>query len=192
MQPSAWNDSNQHWIPRFLLKGFGIKGQASKVYEMNVRTGRIRRRKVKDVASKTRLLTELDDELMRYIEVRSAQVIGRIRKRELDIQWKDRKVLDSLILAMMNNDPHSGIDEIKLRNDVVSNVSDELTRALYRHGGIADGGTIRKVVGDYLNHDYLNLVLSMEDSMALKALHFMGLRVHEAVEGENLILGDSP
>ena len=34
MQPSTWNDTNQHWIPQFLLKGFGIRKRAASVYEL--------------------------------------------------------------------------------------------------------------------------------------------------------------
>ena len=26
MQQSTWNDTNQHWVPQFLLKGFGCGG----------------------------------------------------------------------------------------------------------------------------------------------------------------------
>ena len=52
MQPSTWNDTNQHWVPQFLLKGFGIKKKASQVWELDKHTGVIAKRKVREVASK--------------------------------------------------------------------------------------------------------------------------------------------
>ena len=75
MQPSTWNDTNQHWIPQFLLKGFGIRKNASSVYELDKQTKAIAVRKVKEAASKQYLLTERDDELMRGIESRAATAI---------------------------------------------------------------------------------------------------------------------
>ena len=93
MQPSTWNDTNQHWVPQFLLKGFGLKGKASRVYELEKESGRIRRRKIAEVASKPRLLTNRDDELMRDIERRSASVIDKIRKGKLTILEAERRDL---------------------------------------------------------------------------------------------------
>ena len=57
MQPSTWNERNQHWIPQFLLKGFGTKGNASTVYELDKQTKKIRLAPVDDVASKEHLHT---------------------------------------------------------------------------------------------------------------------------------------
>ena len=92
MHPSTWNDTNQHWTPKFLLKGFGIKGHASKLYALETHTGKITIRKVGDVASKPRLLTERDDHLMNAIEARAARVVNRIRKGALDMRPKEREV----------------------------------------------------------------------------------------------------
>ena len=58
MQPSTWKDTNQHWIPQFLLKGFGIRKRASSVYELDKQTKAVAIRKVSDAASTPRLLTE--------------------------------------------------------------------------------------------------------------------------------------
>ena len=68
MQPSTWNDTNQHWIPQFLLKGFGLKGKANRVFQMDKTTRAIEVRKVSEVASTQGLLTDVDDGLMRSIE----------------------------------------------------------------------------------------------------------------------------
>ena len=192
MQVSTWNDTNQHWIPQFLLKGFGIRGRASQVYEMDVQTGRVRICDVEDVASKYRLLTERDDELMKTIEVRSARIIGRIRKGNLKIRREDRQALDALVLAMMRNDPHSGFDEAKTRRDITSVLSHKIAESVGRQGGLVNLEGVKRVVGKHFSHDYLNIVLAEGDTMALKALALMGLSVHETIEGEFLIIGDSP
>ena len=83
MQPSTWDNTNQHWVPQFLLKGFGIRGDVSRVWELDKEDGSIQRRKVKDVASKPALLPQRDDELMRSIEARATQPIRNIRKRKI-------------------------------------------------------------------------------------------------------------
>ena len=111
MQPSTWNDSNQHWVSRFLLKGFGIKKKASQVWELDKRTGVTTRRDVEDVASKQELLSNRDDEFMRSIENEATRPIGRIRKENLDISLRDRIAIDRLVAATIQNDPYNGLDE---------------------------------------------------------------------------------
>ena len=192
MQPSTWNDTNQHWVPRFLLKGFGIKGRASRVYEMDKQTENIRIRAVEDVASKLRLLTERDDELMKAIELRAARAIGRIRKGVLDIQHEDRQALNALVFAMMRNDPHSGFDETRMRKDITRNLSQEIAEAISRQGGSVDLQDLKQFIDERFSHDYLNVSISMEQNLALAALGLMGLRVHGPVEGEFFTLGDCP
>ena len=39
MEPSTWNPTNQHWLSRFLLKGFKAKGKSSLIYERDNVTG---------------------------------------------------------------------------------------------------------------------------------------------------------
>ena len=192
MQPSTWNDTNQHWIPQFLLRGFGIKGRASQVYEMDKETGDIRIRAVEDVASKQRLLTERDDELMKAIEICSTRTIGRIRKGDLSIQQEDRQALNALVFAMMRNDPHSGFDETRMREDTTKDLSNEIAEAIDRQGGLVNLQDLKDFIGERFSHDYLNVSMGMWHSLALKALELMGLRVHESVEGEFFTIGDSP
>ena len=148
MQPSTWNDTNQHWIPQFLLKGFGIKGRASQVYEMDKQTGNIRIRAVEDVVSKQRLLTERDDELMKAIEMRSTQAIGRIRKGDLSIQQGDRQALNALVFAMKRNDPHSGFDEARTREDITRDLSNEIAEAISRQGGLVNLQDLKDFIGE--------------------------------------------
>ena len=84
MQQSTWSETNQHWIPQFLLKGFGIRGKASSVYEMDKQTKAIDVRNVEEVASKQHLLTDRDDELTQAIERRATKTISAIRKGKLN------------------------------------------------------------------------------------------------------------
>ena len=192
MQPSTWNDTNQHWIPQFLLKGFGIKGRASQVYEMDKQTGNIRIRAVGEVASKQRLLTERDDELMKAIEVRSTQAIGRIRKGNLSIHQEDRQALNALVFAIMRNDPRSGFDETRTREAITKDLSNEIAEAIGRHGGLVNHQELKDLVVERFSQDYLNVSMAKRHNLALKALGLMGLRVHKPIKGESFIIGDSP
>ena len=115
MQPSTWNDTNQHWVSQFLLKGFGIKGNAAKVWQLDKRTGLVEICQVKSAASKQRLMTDRDDELMKHIEIQATGPIRNIRKRKLRITEKDRNAIDQLVAAMMQNDPYNGVDYEKAR-----------------------------------------------------------------------------
>ena len=192
MQQSTWNDTNQHWIPQFLLKGFGIKKRSSSIYEMDKETGTIRTCNVKDVASKPRLLTERDDELLRCIERRSARVVGQIRKGKLELEQEDRRVLDSLVFAMMRNDPYSGLDDRKTRKDTVDDVSHEFAETIEKHGGSIDLQLLMDFVDGRSNHDYLSMAVGKQDGLVLKALGLMGLQVCQPAIGEFFIIGDSP
>ena len=192
MQASTWNDTNQHWIPRFLLKGFGIKGRASHVYVLDTLTGAVGTRSVADVASKQALLTERDDELMKGIEVHAARVIDRIRKEKLEVKRSDREALDALVYAMMQNDPYSGIDGEKTRQEIVDKLSKEVVAAFRRQGGLVDPQGMKEYVEERFNHDYLSVTLTKPDNMVLRALHLMGLSTHVPASGEFLVIGDSP
>lgn len=192
MQPSTWNDTNQHWVPQFLLKGFGIKGQSSKIYELDKHTRNIELRDVADVASRKRLLTDTDDERMKDIEVRSARVIDRMRNGNLKLGQGDRQILDTLVFAMLQNDPHSGIDKEQIRRDAVRAVSHELGASVNRRGASFSLEHLEAFVNERSSHNYLDISLDREDSLVLKALGFMGLRVYRAVDGEFFVIGDSP
>ena len=136
MQPSTWNDSNQHWVSRFLLKGFGIKKKASQVWELDKRTGVATRRDVEDVASKQELLSNRDDELMRSIENDATRPIGRIRKENLDISLRGRIAIDRLVAATIQNDPYNGLDERNARQDAINAVSKSVQDAFALGGRI--------------------------------------------------------
>lgn len=159
---------------------------------MDVKSRRIDIRRVKDVASKHRLLTESDDELMKAIEARSSKVIGQIRNGNLKIKPNDRLVLNQLVFAMTLNDPHNGFDEDGMRNRVINAVTREFVEAIGRQGGLVNYESSKKLIGNYFGYDYLNFTLRRENSVVLKALAFMGLSVHETIEGESLVIGDSP
>ena len=192
MQPSTWNATNQHWIPQFLLKGFGIRGKASKVLEMDKQTGVVNERNVEDVASKQRLLTESDDELLKEIEVRSAPVIAAIRRRRSNIGEEGRRNLDALILAMVRNDPFSGFDYDKTRMEVVGNVANQLAGAIEQEGGTVSPDDLEDLMNEWVNRDYLNIAMAREDNIVVKALRSMGLSAFQPEEGELFVIGESP
>ena len=192
MQASTWNETIQHWVPRFLLKGFGIKGRASKVFALDKQTGKITTCDVETVASKQGLLTERDDELMKDLEVRSAQVVGRIRKGDLKSNPEQRQILDTLVYSMIINDPYSGVDHNTTRTASVENISSKIGAALNRRGGFANTEHLNEMVNNRLNHDYLNIAMEMDDNLVLTALSLMGLSVHEPEAGEFFVIGDSP
>ena len=192
MQPSTWNDTNQHWVPRFLLKGFGLKGKASRVFELDKETGEIRTRKVSDVASKTGLLTDRDDELMKDIEIRSNKVIDKIRKENLRITEAERRDLDQLVAAMMQNDPHSGFDREQTRTEVIEATSQTVIDAFSFWGGEVDPQDMKEIIDESLNHDYLTLTHSREHGQILKMLAYMGLTANYHEGEESFIIGDSP
>ena len=192
MQPSTWNDSNQHWAPRFLLKGFGIKKKASQIWVLDKRTGGTARRKVEEVASKRELLSNRDDELMRSIENEATRPIGRIRKGKLDISLRDRIAIDRLVAAMIQNDPYNGFDERNARQDAINAVSKSVQDAFVQEGGFFEPGTLESYMDERLNHDYLTLTLGNRDYAVQSMLRHMGLKAFFILEGDGFIIGDSP
>ena len=192
MQPSTWNDTNQHWIPQFLLRGFGIKKKASQVWELDKQTGVISRRKVKDVASKQELLSNRDDELMRSIEDKATRPINCIRKGDLDISSGDRIAIDRLVAAMLQNDPYNGFDQGSARQDAINSVSKSVQDAFADAGGMIEPGTLESYIDGGFNHDYLTLTLGRENYAVSWMLQFMGLQAIFVLEGDGFIIGDSP
>ena len=192
MQPSTWNGTNQHWIPQFLLKGFGIKRRASQVHVLDKLTGDISTRNVADVASKQGLLTERDDQLMKDIEVHAARVIDRVRKGMFEIKRSDREALDALVFAIMLNDPHSEIDDERTRREIVDSLSNEIVEAFRQQGGLVDLQGMKEYVESRFNHDNLSVTLGKPDNMVLRVLNHMGLSAHAPPSGEFFVIGDSP
>ena len=192
MQPSTWNDTNQHWVPQFLLKGFGIKKNASQIWELDKRTGATTKRKVKEVASKQELLSDRDDELMRRIETEATRPISRIRKVDLDISLRDRISIDRLVAAMIQNDPYNGFDEGKARQDTIDSVSKSVKEAVALAGGFFEPGTLESYMDERITHDYLTLTLGGENYVVPSMLRHMRLQAIFALEGDSFIVGDSP
>ena len=192
MRPSTWNNTNQHWVPQFLLKGFGLKGKASRVFELDKETGRICRRRVAEVASKPRLLTARDDELLKDIEHLTAPVVDKIRKTNLKITKAERRGLDLLVAAMMQNDPYSGFNREETRQKVIEETSQTVANAFLFSGVRVNPQDVEEIVDEHLNHDYLTLALEQEENLILTALARMGLTVHYHHGPESFIIGDSP
>ena len=175
-----------------MLKGFGNKGDSSKVYELDKESGIIEVKRVADVASKQKLLTDRDDELMKSIEQRAKDVIGKIRKGSYNITERDRLALDDLVFALILNDPNSGFDEEHTRASVIENVSNDLIEVMSRIGGSVESTIMTNFVGAGLNHDYLSLALDRRDNLALRAFDYMELRAYRPGNGEFFVIGDSP
>ena len=192
MQPSTWNDTNQHWVPQFLLKGFGIKKKASQIWELDKRTGATAKRKVKEVASRQELLSDRDDELMKKIEIEAARPIGRIRKENLDISLPGRISIDRLVAAMIQNDPYNGFDEVNARRDAIESVSKSVKEAVALSGGFFEPGILESYMDERINHDYLTFTLGGENYVVPSMLLHMRLQAFFAPEGDGFIIGDSP
>lgn len=193
MQPSSWNDENQHWVPQFLLKGFGTKSWAGHVYELNVATRRIRQRGIEEVASTQGLLPDNDDILLKQIERRASAAIGCLRKGHIDVSPKARKVLDELVFALLVNDPYGGLSKEAVREEVVETYSAELVSAVSRWGGSVAPELVKDYLNQGINQDYLNMLLGDPSaSLVVDCLRKMGLRFHRAMDGEALAIGDSP
>ena len=193
MQPSTWDNTNQHWVPQFLLKGFGIRGDVSRVWELDKEDGSIQRHKVKDVASKPALLPQRDDELMRIIEARATQPIRNIRKRKIrKLSERDRRAIDQLVAAMMLNDPYSGFDLDKVRQELIESESMSSKEDMEYWGGTVDLRTMEEIIDENFPHDYLTMMMEGQNGLVLPMLQFMGLRAVYSEEGESFVIGDSP
>lgn len=192
MQPSTWNDTNQHWIPQFLLKGFGLKGKSSRVYQLDKETKEINVRKISEVASQKELLTDRDDELMRHIEKRTAPIIDKIRKGNIKINGSDRKALDRLVAAMIQNDPYNGLDQGNMREDIIQTITREVVDAFKSSGGLVKQDDLKEYIEERFSHDYLTLTFDREDNQILDVLGFMGLTANYALKEGAFIVGDSP
>ena len=182
MQPSTWNDTNQHWIPQFLLKGFGLKRKASRVLQMDKTTGEIEICKVSEVASKQGLLTDADDGLMRSIEQEATPVIEKIRKGTTSINRSERKGLDRLIAALLQNDPYYGPDRAKMREEIIASTAQAVVAALAASGALVTEEAVKEYADELYNHDYLKLMFDREDNKILTVLGFMGLTANYSTE----------
>ena len=193
MQPSTWNDTNQHWIPQFLLKGFGVRGESSRIYELDKETQSVAFRSVKDVASKAHLLTEQDDGLMKSIESRANAAVNAIRKGNLNrIGLQDRQVIDKLVCTMILNDPNNGFDAEATRKEVIAKLTADLKKALNKFGGMLDEQDIRNFFDERFPHDYVSAFMEAASNQVTDSLRFMGLIACRPTDEEFFIIGDSP
>ena len=192
MQPSTWNNTNQHWIPQFLLKGFGLKRNASHVYQLDKETEEISVCEVSEVASRRALLTDCDDNLMKDIENQTAPVIGKIRKGNTIINEGERKGLDRLVAAMMQNDPYNGFDRENTRQDIIKTLTQEVVDTFATSGGLVNDEVMKEIIEEQFNHDYLTLMFDREDNQISAVLGFMGLTANYFSGDGSFIIGDAP
>jgi hypothetical protein len=193
MQPSTWNDSNQHWIPQFLLKGFGIRRMASRVYELDKQTKAVTVRDVSEAASKTQLLTDQDDKLMRDVEGHAAAAVDAIRKGHLSrIGEDDRHVIDRLVCSMMLNDPYNGSDAEEKREEIIADAVRELSTAVKSYGAELDELDFKNYFDEILGHNWLSGYMDSDSNQGIIAMRLMGLSVFRPPSGRFFIIGDSP
>ena len=192
MEPSTWNDENQHWLAQFLLKGFGRRRKASQVFRLDCRSGSIDLFDVADVASKVHLLSEQDDGLLRSIENRASQAVDKVRKRSRDFNEGDRKHLDALVWAMIINDPYHGINKEKVREEVIAEMTQEVIEAFKLQGGTVDPTEMTIMVDRIMNHDYLSHAMNSADAEPPRILRSMGLTVYRPPNGTFFVIGESP
>ena len=154
MHQSTWNDTNQHWIPQFLLRGFGIRKKASRICELDKQTNAISVREVNEVASKSWLLTVKDDQLLRTIENRVNKAVEAIRKGNLDSIGEDgRQTVDKFVCAMMLNDPHGGADAEATREKVIHEGVSDLSEGVQRLGETPDETYFQSSLDEMLGHN---------------------------------------
>ena len=193
MPPSTWNDENQHWMPQFLLKGFGTRRNASSVYQLDKQTKAVTIRNVAEVASKQHLLTSQDDEQMKGIERRATAAIDAMRKGRLDrIGEYERRAVDRLICAMMLNDPYHGSDAEEKRDEIIEHAVSELSKAVKRYGAELDELDFKDYFDEMLGHNWLSGFMDSESNQGVIALRLMGLNVLRPPNGVFFIIGDSP
>ena len=191
MEPSTWKNTNQHWFPRFLLKGFGQKRQAYKVLQLNCETNEIQSRNVEEVVSKPNLLSTRDDNLLHGIENKASETVMKIR-RGRDINEAERRNLDALVWAMVINDPYHGVKKAQVREEVVEEMSQELIDAFRRARGAVNRHDVVDMVDQILNDDYLSHAMVLSDASPPLILRNMGLRAFQPPSGEFFVIGDSP
>ena len=191
LAPSPWDETNQHWVPRFLLKGFGIKGKASQVYVLDKQTKKIEIRAVESIASKRRLSTEADNQLLTQLEAKASPVVEKLRKGRLDIGPEDRMALDRLVQAIMVNDPYVGAAQAGVREKTAKTTAQRFVEVLARHGQPVKAQHFENLVYRLLPPNYLQIAINNQTSLVPWALKLMGLKLHRT-DREFLVIGDSP
>lgn len=192
MQPSTWNDTNQHWIPQFLLKGFGIPRNASRVYELDKQTNAIAVRNAREVASKPRLLTEQDDADLRRIENAAAKAMGMMRKNADVEDMRAGDVMDGfgalhdLVEAMESINPYIGVTAQGSRTIIIDAFVATVREAMEQKGERLDEQDLRKYIDERVNHEVLSA------NGIFRSLLRWTPHVHRTPDNEYFIIGDSP
>ena len=192
MEPSTWNQTNQHWLCQFLLKGFKAKGKSSLIYERDTVTGQIETRKIDAVASKLHLLTSGEDEVMRDIEARSSRVVAKLRGGDITISVDERLILDNLVWALWFNNPFSNVNKIGEHDDAIKHTVDRFVSAIQRHGGDVDPDDVTRIAQDALNQDYLCHAFKFSPGGPARIIHSMSVTIYEPPAEEFFIIGDNP
>ena len=189
--PNTCDNSKQHWVSQFLLKGFGLPGNASHVYTLDKRTLSITTRSVDDVASKVNLLTAQDNSRLTSIEGNITEAVQRLRKDDrIHLTVKERQLLNDLVLSLILADPYSGVKRDKLRKEVVQNTANMIAEIAFLNGLPVSRSRLQSSMHPLLPEDVLTLALDSENSLTSIALSLMGLSVHKTPKP--VVIGDSP
>ena len=156
---------------------------------LDKKTGTVDLCSVKELASRMNLLTALDDHRRTKIEQKASAAIQRIRKNKLNLSLQHREDLDRLVLVLMLTDPYTGVNERKMRETVIKDVSQDFAENTIRQGLPIDRKRLEGYLETLMPRDYLDVVMGSGSGLALKALHLMGLTVHKAKRA--VVLGDS-
>ena len=193
MLPSTWNAANQHWIPQFLLRGFGTKRRRSEVYRLDRLDGSLSCERVERIASRSFLMTELDDQVLRAIEDRASQSVSLLRKSRFDLFAEaDRRALDLLVLSLLFNHPSWIPGKELIRREVVWERGLEAMRAHPVYGIAVPADAVMSALDGAAGRNYFHGVITSDSSSSAERMRAMRLTAYAPPLGQTFVIGDQP
>ena len=193
MPPSTWNAANQHWIPQFLLRGFGTKRRRSDIYRLDCSDGSLSCELVERVASRSFLMTELDDQVLRGIENRGSHSVALLRKSRFTLFTEaDRRALDLLVLSLLFNHPSWIPDKEGIRRDAVWERGHEVMRANPIYGTAVPADAVMSAVDGLAGRNYFHAVITSASSSSVERMRAMRLTAYAPPLGHFFVIGDQP
>ena len=193
MLPSAWNAANQHWISQFLLRGFGTKRRRSEVYRLDRSDGSLSCERVERVASRSFLMTELDDQVLRVIEDRASQTVSLLRKSRFGLFAEaDRRALDLLVLSLVFNHPSWIPEKERIRHEVVWERGLDVMWAHPIYGTAVLADAVMSAVDGAAGRNYFHGVITSRSSSSVEHMRAMRLTAYVPPLGHSFVIGDQP
>ena len=193
MLPSTWNAANQHWISQFLLRRFGTKRRRSEVYRLDRSDASLSCERVDRVASRSFLMTELDDRVLRAIEDRASQSVSLLRKSRFDhFAEADRRALDLLVLSLLFNHPSWIRDKERIRREVVWERDLEAMRAHPIYGTAVPADAVMSAIDGAAGRNYFHGVITSGSSSSMEHMRAMRLTADVPPLGRSFVIGDQP